>query len=70
MRIYFKPEAFQEYFTKDEKGDAVTDVKKAGVLFGDERYFSVREGNTYKTYKAKDIQAKGYLEYVDPKYNK
>ncbi len=70
VRIYFKPEAFQEYQTKDEKGDPIPDVKRSGVLSNENKYFSVKEGNTYKTYKSKDIQAKGYLEYVDPKLNR
>lgn len=70
VKVYFKPEAFQEYFIKDEQDDKVTDVKKSGALANNSKYFTVKGQGEYKVVTAADIKSKGYLEYKDPTFNK
>lgn len=65
LKVFFKPEAFQSVVNGDTK-----DLTKSGVLSNDDAYFMVKMDNKYVRVSKSDIQAKGYLEMKDPKFNR
>jgi hypothetical protein len=69
VKVFFKDTAFQEYQVTTEDGK-ITDEKRSGMFFDGERYVTLVENGKVKKVTATDIKAKGYLEYVDPNYNK